>query len=123
MNLFQLLTAPVLGLLCLWEIFRLCQQRTRLGLRLFRLSLWLATGLALLFPSYVQAVAASLGIGRGADAVLYLLVFAFLIVSWWFYAENQRLRRDLTELIRQQAIGHAQHRPRSAAPDEHENSL
>ncbi|MGL4421078.1 MAG: DUF2304 family protein [Gemmataceae bacterium] len=48
-----------------------------------------------------------MGIGRGADAILYGFVLAFLWVSFWQYSQYLRLQRDLTQVVRYVAIQEA----------------
>jgi hypothetical protein len=69
--------------------------------------LWLPAGLAIYDPDIVQAVATAIGIGRGADVVLYVFVLAFLVTSVIWYAAHARLQRQLTEVVRHLAIQEA----------------
>lgn len=66
-------------------------------------------------PDWSTGVARLLGIGRGADLVLYLLVLA---TSWGFLSMYMRLRavrRDMTVLVRRIALDDADRdqRPRN----------
>jgi hypothetical protein len=111
MNLFQWLTLPPLGLLLLWELLSLWRVPGTRGVRLVRLAIWAAVTLAIAQPDLVQRMANSIGIGRGADVVLYLLVFAFLGTSFYFYARYVRLQRQMTQVVRHLALQEA-HRGR-----------
>jgi hypothetical protein len=107
MNLFQLLTLPVLtGLLCL-DLVGLLRSTTGRKLRLARAAVWGVAAAAILEPDLLQAVANGIGIGRGADLVLYLFVLAFLGVSFYFYSRFLRLREQLTDVVRHLAIQNA----------------
>jgi hypothetical protein len=58
-------------------------------------------------PDWATGVARLLGIGRGTDLVLYLLVLA---TSWGFLSMYMRLRavrRDMTVLVRRMALDDA----------------
>jgi len=49
-----------------------------------------------------------LGIGRGTDLVFYLFVLAFLGAAFFFYSRLVRMQRQITQLIRDNAIREAQ---------------
>ncbi len=59
---------------------------------------------AILWPGVTSHVARFLGIGRGADLVLYLAVVAMFVGFWMVYLRLRQLRRDITLLVRHLAI-------------------
>lgn len=63
---------------------------------------------AVLRPDDVTWVANRLGVGRGADLVLYLLVIAFILGMLNFYLRFKTMDRRLTELARTVAIREAE---------------
>jgi len=82
-------------------------KRTALGL-LMRRSLALgaiALGiLAVLFPGLTTEAANAVGVGRGADLVLYVLCVAFLFVTIGQTLRITALNDRVVELARQQAL-------------------
>ena len=107
MNLFQILAvAVVTGLFCLSLAAMLRGWATRRE-GLAWAVVWLATGLAILLPDLTIVVAKALGIGRGADLVLYCTVIVMLVGFFMVYARLRRLRRDVTLLTRHLAIREA----------------
>ena len=107
MNLFQILAvAVVAGLFCLSLAAMLRGWATRRE-GLAWAVVWLATGLAILLPDLTIVVAKGVGIGRGADLVLYCTVIVMLVGFFMVYARLRRLRRDLTLLTRHLAIREA----------------
>ena len=109
MNLFQILAVAVVT--CLFVLSLLAMARgwaTRREGFVWAV-VWLATGVAIARPGLTADVAKCLGIGRGADLVLYCAVIVMLIGFFMVYARLRRLRRDLTILSRHLAI-------RDAAP-------
>jgi hypothetical protein len=108
MNLFQWLTLPVLLALVLAECVGVVRKATGWKLRLFRAVLWAAAAVAIVNPELAQGLANHIGVGRGADLVLYLVVLAFLAVSLYFYSRYVRLQRQLTDVVRHLAIQNAQ---------------
>ena len=78
MNLFQLLTLSVVAAVLAAEFLGLCRRSAGRKSRLLRIAVWSAAAAAIVDPGIPQAVAIRIGIGRGADLVLYLVVLAFL---------------------------------------------
>ncbi len=70
-------------------------------------------------PNSTTALARRLGISRGTDLILYVLVLAVLQGFLIFYLRLRRVRRELTILVRRLAILEApSNRPSDApAPD------
>jgi hypothetical protein len=101
---FQVLTIAVLGLILAIEVVR-GRRRGDLGwVRLLRCLVWLLAALAIAFPGLVQGVATLLGVGRGADVVLYVFVLAFLATSFALYTRIRRQQQEITRLVRHLAI-------------------
>ncbi len=101
-----LLAGVVLGLLLFvrrWHGVRM-QAGKRLGLVAFGL----LNVYAVLRPDDVTWVANRLGVGRGADLVLYLLVVAFILGMLNFYLRFKTMDRRLTDLARTVAIREAE---------------
>lgn len=107
MNLFQSIVIAGLVLLVIWELARLRRGGISGRLRLMRIGVWLAAMTAVAQPLLLQKLANLLGIGRGADVLLYLLVFAFFGSGFFLYAKYIQLQRQLTQLVRVQAIANA----------------
>lgn len=103
---FVLLAAVGLGFLLFvrrWHGVRM-QAGKRIGLVAFAaLNVY-----AVLRPNDVTWVANRLGVGRGADLVLYVLVIAFMLGMLNFYLRFKTMDRRLTELARTIAIREAE---------------
>jgi len=110
MNLFQILAIGSLAVVMLGELIRLGQGRVSAGNCLLRTTIWLAALVAIARPLLLQSIANLLGIGRGTDVLLYLLVFVFLGTSFFLYSRTILLQRQVTELIRRYALDNAQRR-------------
>ncbi|HYM25738.1 MAG TPA: DUF2304 domain-containing protein, partial [Vicinamibacterales bacterium] len=78
-------------------------------LRGLRIGIFALAAAAIARPDDVTRLAQLVGIGRGADIVLYVLALAFVAVSFFLYAHQLRLRRDLSALAAHIAIGNARH--------------
>ena len=107
MNLFQALAVVVVGGLTVLTLVAVWRGwATRREGMLWTL-IWLAAGIAILWPGVTGVVANVLGIGRGADLLLYCSVVMMMIGFLMVYARLRRLRREMTLLVRRLAIREA----------------
>ena len=67
----------------------------------------LAAGLSVVFPNTLTRLANAIGVGRGADLVLYALVVTFMLVSVILFRRVAELERRYTTLARSIAVGGA----------------
>ena len=72
------------------------------------LSIWTLGALAIIWPRSTMLVARWLGIGRGADLLLYSSVLLMLVGFFYVYARFRRLDRQITLLVRRLAIENAE---------------
>jgi small membrane protein len=111
-NLFQMVALSGLAVLIAGELVRLQRGGVSAGPWLVRFGVWLAAMVAVARPGLLQALATLLGIGRGTDVLLYLLVFAFFGATFFLYARTVLLERQLTQLVRVHALANAERRQR-----------
>jgi hypothetical protein len=97
-NGFQWLTCTALGAALLRDVWPRRGRTSTATLRIARIVVWLTAIVAIVEPLGVTRLANLLGIGRGADIVLYAFVLAFVAVTFYFYAQQLRLRRELSAL-------------------------
>ncbi len=71
---------------------------------------------AVISPDYTNRLAHAIGIGRGADLLLYLTVVAFVFVSLNAYLKFRDLEYRLAELARSQALLEVELRALQAIP-------
>jgi small membrane protein len=65
----------------------------------------LAAGIFLVvFPDLTNRLAATLGVGRGADLIFYCFIIAFCYLVLLLYAKIKKLEQQLAELARRQAL-------------------
>ena len=67
-----------------------------------------AAGVFIVVPDLLTRLAQMVGVGRGADLVLYLLVVTFMLVSVVLFRRLEQLERRYTRLARAVAIREAQ---------------
>lgn len=69
------------------------------------------------WPDLLTRIANAVGVGRGADLILYALVVAFVFVSLNTYLKFRDLQDRNTQLTRHLAILEARNRPRPGRSD------
>jgi hypothetical protein len=104
---FQGIAIGVLALLLLRDLWNWSRPYPGKFVRMLRCLVWIGAGVAIADPWLVQSAASALGIGRAADAVLYVFVLAFLWVSFFLYTRCLKLEREITALTRHVAIQEA----------------
>ncbi|MCH7592822.1 MAG: DUF2304 domain-containing protein [Planctomycetes bacterium] len=100
MNLFQILALGVVGLLLLVSVTGVLRGSVARRDGILWTLLWLAAGIAIIRPGVTRVVAKALGIGRGADLVLYCAVVVMMIGFLMTYSRLRRIQRDLTLVVR-----------------------
>lgn len=102
------LTQIFLAIFLLFAASRVVLRFKSGELSLFGFIFWsgifgLAT-VVVLFPGLTSSVAVALGIGRGADVVVYLSVSLLFYLVFRLYIYIEDLRHDITEIIRKVAL-------------------
>lgn len=62
---------------------------------------------SVLFPELLNSAARAVGVGRGADLILYGLIVAFIVYLETSYLRLRALESDLTEIARRLALDEA----------------
>lgn len=101
---FQWASLIMLALCIMRDLRRLYSSPPARAVLVARLAICLTAATAIARPDLTSVAAAWCGIGRGTDLVLYLFALAFIASTFYFYSRYQRLQRQITELVRQQAI-------------------
>jgi hypothetical protein len=108
-----------LGFLCVF-LYAVSQ---RLVSRMISVLFFLIVAVGIYFvwvPDHTTVVAGWVGVGRGADLILYGWILITLIVGFNLHLKIRESRRALTELARQVALGSA--RPGKAEKTEKKTS-
>lgn len=64
----------------------------------------IAAALAVIFPNTLTRLANEVGVGRGADLLLYVMVVTFMLVSVVLFRRLAALERRYTQLARTVAV-------------------
>ncbi len=117
MNAFQTIFVPLCGVMALLVLARMVRGRLAFVSGAAWFLLWIAAAALIAAPTSATTVAGWLGIGRGADLVLYLAILGGLAASLFFYGRYRSLEVLLTEALRREALRTARQGERSIAPE------
>ena len=111
MTTFQLLFLGFLGLLVTGIFAGAARGKLSRREAFLWSGLCFAAAVAIVWPHLTSALAKGLGIGRGADLLLYLAVGVMMAGFWTTYMNLRALRREVTLLVRHIALLEAQEEP------------
>lgn len=66
----------------------------------FWILFWLAAGVVAVLPQTADAVARLVGVGRGADAVIYASLIAIFYLIFRLYVKIEQVEGEITRLVR-----------------------
>ena len=107
-NVFQVIFVPVCALFGLRALLHTWRRRVPRLSGVLGVLIWSGAAIAIAAPGLTSRVAGSVGINRGADLVSYLAILGGMSVCFYFYQRNRQMENMITELVRREAIGHAQ---------------
>lgn len=107
MNLFQLGGIIFCVIMITLSIAAIARQQLRRATGILWLVFWTAASAAILRPNITRIVAKAIGIGRGADLVMYCGLLATAIGFFLLYLRFRRLEANMTKLVRHMAIQEA----------------
>ena len=119
MTLFQAILAPTCLLVAVVVSVRTMRGSLSRWSGLCWTVTWLSTAFFIAAPMSLTTVARWLGIGRGADLVLYFAVLAGLGIVLYYYGRFRRLEVLVTGLIRREALEAARHGGSGASSELH----
>jgi hypothetical protein len=114
MNLFQGLVLLLFSLLAMLTLSAAFRGFVRKRIAFMWLTIWTVGAVAIIWPRSTVVVARKLGIGRGADLLLYVSVLLMLVGFFYVYGRFRRLDRQITVLVRRLAIDNAEREAREA---------
>lgn len=115
MTVFQMLSLAVFAALVVLTLSAGVRGQVRKRIVSFWLLVWIAGATTIAWPRSTALLARALGIGRGADLVLYVSAVTMLVGFFYIYTRFRRMDRQMTLLVRRLAIEHPQH-PDAPAP-------
>jgi len=108
MNIFVLPIQLFLSLFLLFAISRVFlrfkEGTISLGQFLFWCGLWLLALFSIFYPDFSNYWARLLGIGRGADAILYTSVIALFYLVFRLHVLLENVNYEISKLVREVAL-------------------
>ncbi len=104
MTYFQFIATIVTGSFFIISVLRLFSGKQPRGVSLAATTVWFLSFVFILSPDLTMQAANLLGIGRGADLVLYVFAILFIVTFFYFYARFRTLESQLTEIVRHIAL-------------------
>lgn len=83
--------------------------RTKVVYRLLALALFLMAAVLVVFPDLTTVIAHALGVGRGADLLLYFSLVTGIYVALLLYLRIRELEQKIADLVRAVAVRDARH--------------
>jgi len=104
---FQTIGVVLLGALFVFSLAAVFLGRATRREGLAWALVWFCAALAIIRPELTVRVAKAVGIGRGADLVLYCSVVAKMVGFMMMYVRLRRIQRELTLVVRHLALREA----------------
>lgn len=102
----------------LFAATRVLRQFKRGGLTLawllFWMLFWLAVGVVVLLPQTTDVLARFVGVGRGADLMMYVSLVGLFFLTFKLFAKIETVEQEVTRLVRALALKDA-----DTHPDDH----
>ena len=106
--LIQILSS-IFVLFALWRVIaKFRRSELRPGEFIIWLVFWLCLGVAFFVPQQLTKLANLVGIGRGADLVLYLAVVVVFYLMFRIFARLEKMERDITKVVRGETLKKAE---------------
>lgn len=104
MSLIQIL-AMIFVLFALWRVtLKFRKRELNISEFLMWLVFWIAVGAAFITPESLTRLANLLGIGRGADLVLYVAVIVVFYLMFRIFVRLEKMERNITKIVRKNTI-------------------
>lgn len=85
-------------------VARYKKEQTPIGELLLWFMIWFGVIFVALFPDFADLLAHVVGVGRGADMIVYLSLSVLFYLVFKIVGRLYRMERDITKLVRHVAI-------------------
>ena len=111
MTTFQIVTLPLIAAMVLATAIQIGRRRLAARFGVAWIALWIAAAAGIADPDVLVRIAHFLGIGRGADLVLYLSILFMFAAFFVVYLRFRRIDEQMTKIVRHLAIRDAERPP------------
>jgi hypothetical protein len=102
--IIKLLLLAAIALVALFALRGSTRPIHRVLWRGYVVGILIAAALSILFPGLLSGLAHKVGVGRGTDLLLYILVITFLFVSVILFRRLDSLERKYVQMARHIAV-------------------
>lgn len=71
---------------------------------LFWVGFWIVVGIIVVLPEVTSFLASLVGVGRGADLVIYLAIVLIFYIIFQIMVKIERIERNITKIVREVAM-------------------
>ncbi|MFH2019837.1 MAG: DUF2304 family protein [archaeon] len=103
-TLLQILSLIFVFFVASRAVLRAKDRKISVGELLFWLCLWFGLIIVVFFPSLTSRLAEFIGVGRGADVILYISIAMIFYLIFRLYVKLEETEREITLLVREIAI-------------------
>ncbi len=104
MTAIQVILLAFIGFALAGIVLRFRRGGLSLGQMLLWAAVWIAAAAIVIRPETASGIGRALGVGRGADAVVYLSLAALFYLLFKMYAKIEDIERRITRLTREEAL-------------------
>lgn len=84
---------------------------------IFWLCFWAVVSVVVIKPESTNFIANTLGVGRGADMVIYLSIILIFYIIFQVTVKMEKIERNITKIVREMAIRQTTDDPRQTTDD------
>lgn len=100
----QYILLLIIALIVFFIVIRFRSRELSLLPFLFWIVLWIGAGIVVWNPEIPQRIANELGIGRGADLVVYFAMIFVVFVQFRMLVRQERMEKEITKIVREVAL-------------------
>lgn len=104
MLLIQIILVAIIASIISYSLLRFKKGDLDIKRLIFWIIFWLAASVVVIWPNLTVLIANYVGIGRGADLVVYGALIVLFYSLFRLLIRIEKLEKNLTKLVRQRAI-------------------
>jgi len=76
----------------------------------FWIFLWASVLVAVIYPHTTDKIAKIVGVGRGADLLIYISIFVLFFIIFKIFVKLEKIERNITKIVRKIALDEGKNR-------------
>ena len=103
-NLFQVLVVVFVLFVVSRAVLRLKDNEITMGEFIFWILMWGIIAFVVFVPSVTSDISKVLGIGRGADFIIYISLLLLFYLVFRTYVKIEKVEQDITTIVREMSL-------------------